>query len=250
MDKQLLIYGNVAAVDSEKHRNMSVKLDGTYAFAKDINSSPLLVTEFIEATKDFAVVFSGDDEVMPLVLLGIDDNSYVSDESKWTASYTPAFLRRYPFVFASNDEGSNFTLCLDESFVGCNEENIGERLFDSEGSHTQYLKNVLEFLQTYQAHYKATQVFCKKIVELDLLEPMEASYKIREQKTGNVTGFKAISREKIKALSDEQLLELVRSDYLELIYKHLSSMANFSKMIENIAEAMPEEKAEKKELKS
>ena len=244
MDKQLLIYENVVAINSEKHTNTSIKLDGSYLFAKEINSCPLLVTEFIEAAKDFSVVFSGDEEVMPLIILGIEDNSYVTENNNWSASYVPAFLRRYPFVFASDDEGKNFTLCLDESFVGCNEENIGERLFDSEGSQTQYLKNVLEFLQTYQAHFRATQIFCEKLVELDLFEPMEASYKIREQKTGNLTGFKAVSREKLKALSDEQILDLARSDYLELIYKHIGSMTNFSKMISGIAETMPEDDPE------
>lgn len=58
----------------------------------------------------------------------------------------PAFLRRYPFVFSSNDDASTFTLCIDEEFDGLNQDGRGERLFDSEGERTQYLQNVLGFL--------------------------------------------------------------------------------------------------------
>jgi len=236
--KQLLIYDDVVAVDSEKHKNFSVKLDAGFNFAKEINSAPLLVTEFVEAAKEFSVVFSGDDQVMPVVILGIDDNAYVSDTNEWKGTYIPAFLRRYPFVFSSDNDGETFNLCLDGSFEGCNEDDIGERLFDAESSQTQYLKGVLDFLQTYQAHFQATQVFCKKREELDLLEDMEANYNIQDKKSGRLKGFKAVSREKLKALSDEQIVELMRSDHLELLYKHLGSMSNFTKMVESISQTM------------
>ena len=34
-------------------------------------------------------------------------------EGNWVGKYVPAFVRRYPFVFSSND-GENFTLCVDD----------------------------------------------------------------------------------------------------------------------------------------
>jgi hypothetical protein len=44
----------------------------------------------------------------------------------WQAKYIPAFLRRYPFVFSSNDDGNNFVLRIDEGFPGFNQP--GEKL--------------------------------------------------------------------------------------------------------------------------
>lgn len=248
MSKQVLIYENVVAVDKEKHKTTSIKSSGDYSFSSDLNSVPLLVTEFVEATKELTVVFSGEGEdVMPVAILGVENNACLSPGGDWEKSYIPAFFRRYPFIFASDDEGENFTLCLDESYQGCNEENIGERLFDAEGSQTVYLKGVLEFLQTYQAHFKATQVFCQKLVELDLLEPMEATYSIKDKKTGSLSGFQAVSREKIKALPDDVLLDLVRSDHLELLYKHLNSLGNFNLLVEKIGETLADADEEKDE---
>ena len=42
---------------------------------------------------------------------------FVNEAGKWLGKYVPAFLRRYPFVFSSNDEGKNFTLCIDGKFL-------------------------------------------------------------------------------------------------------------------------------------
>jgi len=41
MSKQLLIYGQAAAISKDKHANYSVKAGADYGFAKNINSIPL-----------------------------------------------------------------------------------------------------------------------------------------------------------------------------------------------------------------
>ena len=39
---------------------------------------------------------------------------------------------------------------------------------------TQFLESTLKFLENYQVHHQRTQIFCQKLVELALLEPMQA----------------------------------------------------------------------------
>src|SRR5690606_37811599 len=114
-------------------------------------------------------------------------------DGDWQARYIPAFIRRYPFVFSSADDGKSFTLCIDTEFAGCNQEDRGERLFDADGQQTQYLKNVLEFLKEYQAHYQRTMAFARKLKELDLLEPMTAKFTTQAGDSGNLTGFMAVN---------------------------------------------------------
>jgi hypothetical protein len=146
----------------------------------------------------------------------------------------PAFFRRYPFVFSSSDEGKTFTLCIDVDFPGCNIAGRGERLFDGEGEQTQYTKNVLEFLQEYQISYQRTEAFSKRLKEMDLLEPMTAQFTTPDGVSGNLTGFMAVNRDKIKKLSGEQLEQLAGTDELELIYIHIQSLMNFSRLMKKL----------------
>lgn len=234
MARQLLIYEKVVHVNNQRHAGWSVKVGADYFFAKDINSVPVVAIEFPNAAEEYPVVFAGDkDSVMPVVLLGIRDNEnlFLSEEGQWEAKYIPAFIRRYPFVFSKSEDGSTFTLCLDEEFSGCNQENRGERLFDADGARTQYLENILRFVNEYQGQYQRTQLFCKKLVELDLLEPMQAQFTLGSGERLRLAGFMAVNRERLKRLTDEQVAGLFKTDELELIYLHLQSMRNFNGML-------------------
>jgi hypothetical protein len=234
MSKQLLVYSNASALSRTRHREWSVKSGLDYSFAKEVNSVPLTAIEFPSAAGEYPIVFAGDqDNIMPVAVMGLrsDENLFIDAAGKLNANYTPAFLRRYPFVFSSSDDGDNFTLCLDESFAGCNQKNIGERLFDGEGEQTQYLKNILEFLKEYQVHFTRTEIFCKKLQEFDLLQPMGAEFSPGDGAKLTLSGFMAIDRDKLKALSSDQLQELVQSDGLELAYIHLQSLKNFTTML-------------------
>ncbi len=237
MSKQLLIYSRAQAVNSQRHREWSVKAGDNFEFARDVNSVPLTAVEFVTASSEYPIVFAGsDDQLMPLVVMGVRDkeNLYMNDDGTLDAKYVPAFLRRYPFVFSSQDEGKNFTLCIDETFDGCNQDNVGERLFDAEGEKTQYLNNVLEFLKEYQLHFARTQAFCKKLQELELLEPMGAQFTPPQGEKVTLTGFFAINRKKLKELSAEDLEQLVKNDGMELIFLHLYSLRNFNTMLSKI----------------
>lgn len=234
---QLLIYGQVEALNKKRHLDWSIKAGNNYNFAKQVNSVPLMAVEFPNASEDYSIVFAGDgDEVLPVVVMGVreDENLYIDEAGSWKSNYVPAFIRRYPFVFASTDEEKTLTLCLDENYDGCNQEGRGERLFDADGEQTQYLTKVVDFLQDYQAHYKRTQVFCKKLNELELLEDMGAKFTLPSGEERTLTGFKVINREKLKSIPQEELLALFANDGLELIYRHLHSMRNLSKVLERL----------------
>ncbi len=240
MTTQLLIYQRAVPVSQKRHGDWSVKAGADYAFAKHVNSVPLMAIEFPSAAPEYPVVFAGRDEaVMPVVILGVREreNRYLADAGTWRAKYVPAFLRRYPFVFSSSEDGNSFALCIDEEFKGCNQEGRGERLFDAEGAHTQYLRSVLEFLKSYQAQFRRTQVFCEKLKALELLEPMQAQLTLGSGEQALLAGFLAVNRQKLKALSGEQLAELARSDELELVYQHLQSLRNLSQVAQRTTEA-------------
>lgn len=238
MSTQLLIYEKAVPVTSQGHRDWSIKKGTDCTFAKHVNAVPLTAVEFAPAAGEYAIVFTGTAEaIMPAVILGMRDrqNLYVNEDGSWRAKYLPAFVRRYPFVFGSSNEGKRFTLCLDEAFSGCNQAGLGERLFDAQGTRTQYLEGVLNFLQQYQGQFQLTQAFCKKLQELDLLEPMQAQVTVPTGERIALTGFMAVNRDRLKKLSAEKLADLVQNNELELVYIHLQSLRNISIMAESLS---------------
>lgn len=238
MSKQLMIYERAVPVSSEAHKDWSVKLDGGFGFAREVNSVPVLAAEFATSALEFTIIFAGEgDVVFPSVILGMKEgqNAYVKEDGTWDGRYVPAFLRRYPFVFATSEDNQTFTLCVDEEFEGLNKDGEGERLFDSKGERTQYLENTLNFATEYQAQFTRTQAFANRLVELDLLEPAQAQFNLSSGERAQLSGFKTISREKLKALPAETLAEMAATDELELCYLHLHSLNNISPMTQRLA---------------
>ncbi|MFE1601317.1 SapC family protein [Methylobacterium sp. ID0610] len=246
MAKQLLIYERAVPVTRQRHGSWSIKAGSSYEFAREINSVPLMAAEFAPAASEYTIVFGGaGDEIIPVVLLGIRDgeNLYVGEGGAWTGKYVPAFLRRYPFVFSADDANAPdalFTLCVDEEFAGCNDEGRGERLFDADGERTQYLQNVLGFLQAYQAQFQRTKLFVARLENLGLLEPMQAQFTLRTGQRATLSGFSVINRERLKALSGDKLAELMQADELELIYLHLASLTNLAPIAERVGQPVPD----------
>jgi len=237
MTKQLMMYEKVVPLNSVAHKDLYVKTGQSYGYAKSLGSVPLLATEFSPAAMEYAIVFvTKDDQVMPIAITSVnnENNLYVSEEDTWKARYVPAFVRRYPFVFSTNDDESRLVLCIDESFAGLNRDGKGERLFDADGEQTQYLKGTLAFLENYQAHFKHTQLFCAKLAELDLLTNMTANINVPGVGQKALHGFQCVDRNKLKQLSAETLLELNQRDWLECVYLHLQSIQNFSASMERV----------------
>ncbi len=244
MSKQLLIYERVAPLSSDLHRNLSVKVTDKFDFARDLNSVPLLAAEFTSAVPNHPIVFAGEgDATFPAVLLGLQDgaNKAVDAEGNWTEGYVPAFLRRYPFIFSQNE--GNFTLCIDETYPGINREGRGERLFDADGERTQYLQNMLTFVSQFQAQFERTRLFCKRLNDLNLLESAQARYNSADGRSGTLSGFMTINRDRLKAIPEAILKEMFATDELELCYVHLHSLQNVSRLGIKTASPLPAEAA-------
>jgi hypothetical protein len=228
-------------VSLARHRSCYAELVTNYAFCRALNSVPLMAAEFASATLEYAIVFAGTEAVIPIAILGVrtDENLYITQQGGWHAKYIPAFVRRYPFVFSSRDEGKTFTLCIDEAFPGFNQDGRGERLFGEDGKPTPYVENVLKFLQQYQLEFHRTQAFCKKLKDLNLLRPMQAQVDIGSGERLALGGFSVVDRARLKTLSATVHEELVGSDALELIYSHLVSLGNFATIRDRLTEAPP-----------
>jgi hypothetical protein len=228
MTAQLLFYEKAVPVSSGRHSGCSVEVRD-YGFCGKVNSVPLMAVEFRAAAAEYPMVFvAGEEAVHPVVVLGLraEENLFVSAAGDWQGRYLPAFVRRYPFVFSSGEDGKRFVLCVDEAFAGFNREGRGEALFTPDGQPSPFVDKVLRFLQDYRAQFMRTRAFCRKLMELALLEPMQARVSLAGAPM-SLGGFSTVNRDKLKALSGDKLAELARTDELELLYLHLQSLRNF-----------------------
>lgn len=235
MTTQLMIYQRATPVSSERHRDYCIRTGQSYAFAREINSVPLLAREIVAAASHYPVVFAGGDgTLMPAAIFGLRDNAnvWVDAEGKWTGGYVPAFLRRYPFVFAQGEDTENFTLCIDEEFEGLNTDGRGERLFDSEGNRTRYLESVLEFSRQFQAQYEPTRRLGERLKDFDLLEAAQAQFRTPDGRPAALAGFSMVSLGRLQTLADEKAGEMLRSGELELCFAHLHSLSRLTALAE------------------
>jgi len=233
MTKQQLFYRSAVPVASERHRDWSVKMGESYAFAADVNSVPVTAVEFADAAAHYPLVFAGNEtSVFPAIILGLGEheNLHVTADGAWTGRYIPAFVRRYPFIFSQDEAGTVFTLHIDETFSGCNQAGRGERLFDADGAQTQYLRGVLGFLQEYQARFLQTRAYCDRLMKLKLLQPMQAQFTLGSGEQRQLAGFMVVDRARLKALPAETLADMLAKDELECTFLHLASLRHFAEM--------------------
>lgn len=240
MSTQLLIYENTVPLSHERHADWSAEVGMEFGYTRNLNALPLLAAEFVAAGREYPIVFSkSDGSVHPVALLGMrgNENLFLNEANQWQAEYLPAFLRRYPFVFARSEDGQTFTLCIDESFKGFNQAGKGERLFTKDGKPTGYVTKVLEFLQHFQVEHARTQAFCKKLEEYDLFQSQNAVWNGPNGEQATLAGFLTLNREKLQALPPKQLAAMVGTGELDLIYAHLHSINNFNRFKDRLVAA-------------
>ncbi|MFK7943302.1 MAG: SapC family protein [Paracoccaceae bacterium] len=234
MTKQLMFYEKVAPVSVERHKAWSLTQGSDYSFASGSNAAPLMCAEFASAATELPIVFGkGDNGYAPVVVLGIEQGKslLIDGKGKWKGAYVPAFIRRYPFVFAAGEDGQTFTLCLDEAYKGCDPKGKkGDKLYGDDDQPSETLNKALEFTKNYEIEARRTSEFCKLLDEAGLLDPMQAGIKMPNGETRAVTGFHVVSRERLKELDTDKVADFFKRDVLELIYYHLVSMRNMEKL--------------------
>tara|TARA_R110000782_G_scaffold137977_3_gene230428 strand:+ start:1374 stop:2126 length:753 start_codon:yes stop_codon:yes gene_type:complete len=235
-----LFYKKVVPLNKKVHGELYIEGIEGYSHTKETNSIYIAAVEFLQVSREYPIVFAkgADNAVFPVALLGLEKNKnlFVGDKGDWTADYTPAYVRRYPFILATTDDNKdNFAVCIDESFPGFNTAKEGEALFDDKGEQTDILNQAVDFLKDYQSHVKLTALFCENLSKLDILEPVQANIERATGEKISLGGFMCVNREKLKATKPAKLVELLKTDQMELIFAHLASLSNLNALMKRIS---------------
>ena len=236
----VMFYEKPVLLNREAHKVKKIALSKSFTFARKANSLYLAGVEFVEACKEYPIVFThvAGKKIVPVAMLGLreGENLFVSPAGAWSAKYVPAFVRRYPFVL-SELQGQQMAVCIDEGYAGLNEKE-GEALFDSHGNNTPFLQTALDFLNRYQVEYLRTDRFCQRLNDLGLLTAMNAKADLFDGTSHSVNGLMVVDERKLQQLTDKQALEVFRAGELGWIYAHLVSLPNLNRLVDKLADTM------------
>ncbi|MCF8057296.1 MAG: SapC family protein [Desulfocapsa sp.] len=235
----MLLYKKIAFLNySEFKQSTFTRLDD-FSFASATGSIPLMGIEFVEAAKEFPIVFfkNEEGEYIPAVLLGVEEdrNHIVSPEGEWQAFFVPAYLHRYPFLSMVGENEDSLKICIDETYPGLDAEK-GEPLFQEDGTPGPVLSEAMKLMQAYHFQMEHTTDFCRRLAEHDLLEPKELTAQLvvqGEPTSYKVSGVHIINEKKLLALDQEKVMDYFRKGEMAWIYCHLISLNNLSRVIDS-----------------
>jgi hypothetical protein len=235
----VLFYSQPEPLSAETHAKLGLKrVDRPFAFAATSHVVPLTVTEFPQAALSCPIVFAGE-QYQPLAVMGVNaaNNLYIRPDGQFEAGvYIPAYVRRYPFVLAADDSREKLVVCIDRAapMVG---DLPDVALFDSAGQPTDYTKGCIEFCNNFETELRRTESFVKVLRDLDLFETKSASF-TPANPDGSPAGppqlvaeYYAVSDEKLKALPDAKIRDLLNTGALQQIYAHLTSLVGWERLI-------------------
>lgn len=234
----VLFYGKPEPLSVENHGGLGIEpAEKPYAFVAKSHIVPVTVTEFAPSALSYPVIFVGDQR-QPVAVMGLrpDQNLFVGDDGLFKAeAYIPAYVRRYPFVFANDDTQQRLILCIDRDapFV---KEGGAQPLF-MDGQPSAFTQQAMEFCNSFEQERLRTESFVGLLKELDLLEIREATFTPRDasgQPAGEaqkIAEYYAVSEDKLRALPAEKLAELRDNGALGQIYAHLTSLLGWDRLI-------------------
>jgi len=226
------MFNKIEPLDHSKHQDLRLSKISSFAFANTISAVKLSFSEFRHASRYYPIVFFKDAPCLPHALLSLEKgkNAFMDGAGNWKVPYIPAYFRLYPFMLGKLPEQENkFALCLDpeaEHFKA----GMGEPLFTADGKPIELIQNVLKSLETYQNELKATETLFKSLDEKELIVDRAFKYRIGQEEK-SIDGFKGIDMEKLVALDDKNLADMVRKGTMGLIHEHTNSLANFSNFL-------------------
>ena len=233
----VLLYTRPEPLNIEQHGKLGFNRSSTpFGFAAKTHVSPLVVTEFAPASMCYPIIFAGDDH-QPLAVMSLrpEENLFIDAKgSVDPATYVPAYIRRYPFVFANDEQGQRLVVCIDRASSAL-VENGDTPLFQN-GDTSQFTKDAIEFCRQFEEERQRTEQFMELLKSYDLFELKKAVFTPRnpDGSVGEeqpIAEYFAVSEEKLNALSTDKLLELQRTGALAQIYAHLISLLNWDRLI-------------------
>jgi len=240
-----MFYRKPEPLNPETHGKLGVsRPNQPLGFLREAHAVPLTVSEFGLCANSYPIIFVGPEKT-PVAVMGVRqaENLFVDPEGRVNADfYVPAFVRRYPFVFAADQGSDRLLLCVDTEAEMITD--TPEMPFFENGQPTKYTQDAVEFCKEFERQRRATVDFIKLIESHDLFEEKAVTFSPRdangnETQPQKIADYWAISEEKLNQLSAEKFNELRDNGAMGAIYAHLVSLLNWSRVIQRAMRTGP-----------
>lgn len=231
-DIQPPFYSNPVPLDRSRHGDCAIRLDQRFAYSKGINAVPVNLVEMPQLCHEYPIAFSPTEVATPVAVLGLrtSENLFVDDAGEWPANaYIPAYVRRYPFIFADDPVARQLTLCIDEAALYKETGEAYERLFTENGNPTPLTQGAMEFCQSYFNAEQETRAFSQALAASGVLKPLEAVFQNDERRL-TFRGFQIIDEEQFNEADNAIFLEWRQKGWLPAIYAHLFSQSRWDRL--------------------
>lgn len=223
-----LFYNDLTPISSQIHANWKLREAQGAPFMLNTHAVPLLAEEFVSASRNYPIVFSGGPNPVPLALMGLNEgvNTVVDEKGMFPAeAYVPAYVRRYPFLLARlRPDSDDLSLCVDATsdVVGAFDE--GVPLFDGTEPSAR-TKDILAFCEQMEQSGQVTEAFFRDLAEHNLLTDGEFTAEpVGAPQPYVYRGFQIINEEAFKNLRGDVARKWIQNGLMPLIYAHFFSL--------------------------
>ncbi len=229
-------HGYDEIVPLQKTHRVLMPAGTTPAFCRRLNALAISLAEFTTAARDYPIVFATLDEgrsFAPVIAVGLEANAnlFVDAQGEWDrACYFPAFARRYPFciskLYVDGEARSERVVCVAKAFI----DEGGVPLFDAAGAPTPRWQAAERLLAEFEADLDRTALMCAALARLRLLEPFTLELAGAAQAQLRLAGMHRVSEARLRDLKPASQKALVEKGFMGLVYAHLHSLENFSRL--------------------
>lgn len=226
------MFARTMALSFASHRDLRVLETNDYSFARAETLAPIVYDEMADIAREYPIVFPKNGSDLPCALLGLEagHNAYVDADGKWQATYVPAHIRRYPFMFGRTDspdaDQDSFAILFDPEAPHFRDAS-GHRIFEMNGQLSEHMQRRVALLEQIQKKVEATRTMVRAIGEAGLLAERVIRIKTGAEPEYRIQGLHTVDHDALKCLPFDRLADLVRGGALALVYAQLLSWANF-----------------------
>lgn len=235
---KMFLYEQPELLMKEKHGGLALKpASQPFGFASKARAIPLTLGEVPSAMKNYPLIFMSNEQPQLLAVTGLYDdiNLFVDDQGNWEENcYIPAYVRRYPFGLATENNGERMAIVIDRAFEGLTEN--GDVPLFSNDEPTEQTQAAIDFCKNYERDRQMTDQFAKALVDAELVQPQTAQY----TPTGatepvNFAQYFGIEEQRMNSIDKDMLVDFHSRGLLPLAYAMLMSMSNWRLLLQRRA---------------
>jgi len=222
-------------LNNKVHAKLKVLHKNDVSRFKDQHLIPVTAQDFIPLSTEFPIIFVKNEETgqfTSVAMMGIKAgiNLYCQD-TEWSCPVAPVGFNNAPFSLVKTaDDSDEVLVCFDEKSPLITSE-AGNALFDDKGEQTEYLSQRTEALLRVASFTEQTKAIIETLASKKLFVAKALNVKLASQeKPFLLNGIYMIDENVLNSLSSAEFEELRTKGVLPLIFAHLASLHQITRL--------------------